>query len=114
MNRLRPTIIAVMAALVMLAAVGGVASAHVHSVDNPNHTQEIAGGQNHPGFGSADGDGVRHSCEGVLEPDNAGPAGYGTETAHHGPDADPGKADGCFAQETTDGTSLPDSNPAID
>lgn len=34
----------------------------------------------------------------VLEPANAGPAGYGLETAHHGPDAGkPGKSDGCYA-----------------
>jgi hypothetical protein len=34
----------------------------------------------------------------VLEPANSGPAGYGLETAHHGPDAGrPGKGDGCYA-----------------
>lgn len=51
------------------------------------------------------------SCEGIAEPAGAGPAGYGLETAHHGPDAGmPGKADGCYA---TDGPPQ-DNNPAID
>ncbi len=88
------------------------AAAHVHVAENASHTQELANGQNHPGFETVNSDGLRLSCDGVLEPANAGPAGYGLETAHHGPDAgDPGSADGCFAVE---GAGPPaDGNPAI-
>lgn len=95
-------------AVLMLA---GTVSAHPHTVSSPSHLQVLANGQNHPGFQPIDLDGLRLSCEGVLEPASAGPAGYGLETAHHGPDAGtPGKADGCFA---TVGNPQ-DRNPAID
>lgn len=94
-----------------LALEASPANAHVHVVTTPHHTQELASGQNHPGFQPVDGDGLRLSCEGTREPADAGPAGYGLETAHHGPDAGtPGSADGCFA---TVGNPV-DSNPAID
>jgi len=74
------------------------AAAHVHVAENASHVQQLANGQNHPGFQPIDADGLRLSCEGVLEPADAGPAGYGLETAHHGPDAGaPGRADDCFA-----------------
>lgn len=89
----------------------GSAAAHPHIVANPNHDQLLANGQNHPGFQPINADGLRLSCEGTLEPANAGPAGFGLETAHHGPDAGtPGKADGCYA---TVGNPQ-DNNPAID
>lgn len=89
----------------------GTALAHPHIVSNPNHDQLLANGQNHPGFQPINADGLRLSCEDALVPANAGPAGYGLETAHHGPDAGtPGKADGCFA---TVGNPQ-DGNPAID
>jgi hypothetical protein len=79
-------------------ALAAPAAAHVHIAENASHHQELASGQNHPVFAPVGADGLRLSCEGVLEPANAGPAGYGLETAHHGPDAgDPGKDDGCFA-----------------
>jgi hypothetical protein len=95
---------------VVLAVPAG-AAAHVHVVTGGNHAQPLANGQNHPGFQPVNADGLRLSCAGVLEPANAGPAGYGLETAHHGPDAGrPGKADGCYA---TVGDPA-DSNPAID
>lgn len=85
-------------AVVALAVGTTPAVAHVHGAENASHVQPLANGQNHPGFQPVDGDGLRQSCEGVLEPADAGPAGYGLETAHHGPDAgEPGKADGCFA-----------------
>lgn len=72
------------------------AAAHVHVAENSG--QALANGQNHPGFAPVGADGLRHSCEGVLDPATSGPAGYGLETAHHGPDAgDPGKDDGCYA-----------------
>ncbi len=92
-------------------AVPAGAAAHVHVVTGGNHAQALANGQNHPAFQPLSADGLRLSCEGVLEPANAGPAGYGLETAHHGPDSGtPGKADGCYA---TVGDPA-DSNPAID
>lgn len=87
------------------------AGAHPHSVTTRSHTQVLANGQNHPGFQPVNAEGLRLSCSGTLEPANSGPAGYGLETAHHGPDAGtPGKADGCYA---TEGDPI-DNNPAID
>ncbi len=109
-SRTRLTVAAAMAVLAALTLTGSVA-AHPHVVSNPSHDQVLADGQNHPGFQPINGDGLRLSCEGVLEPANAGPAGYGLETAHHGPDAGtPGKADHCYA---TVGDPQ-DENPAID
>jgi hypothetical protein len=98
-------------ATMLLAVLAGPLAAHPHVVSNPNHDQTLANGQNHPGFGPTDDSGLRNSCEGELEPADSGPAGYGLETAHHGPDAgDPGKDDGCYA---TRGNPQ-DNNPAID
>lgn len=106
----RLTLAAAAAALAAVILAGPVAG-HPHIVSNPSHDQVLANGQNHPGFQPIDAAGLRLSCEGVLEPANAGPAGYGLETAHHGPDAGtPGKGDGCFA---TVGNPQ-DDNPAID
>ncbi len=98
----------------MLAILGaGTAAAHPHFVANPNHDQVIANGQNHPGFVYDSETDLSTMCEGVNEPPDSGPAGYGLETAHHGPDAgDPGKDDGCYAAEGP--PPPPDTNPAID
>ena len=96
-----------------VAAFGAAApaAAHVHVAENAAHVQQLANGQNHPGFQPANAAGLRLSCAGVLEPANAGPAGFGLETAHHGPDAGtPGKADGCYAVV---GNPM-DGSPAID
>ena len=81
--------------------------AHPHEA-TPAHQGEgqlLANGQNHPGFvGNV-------SCEGIAEPANSGPAGYGLETAHHGPDSgQPGKGDGCYQRDAPPD----DENPAID
>ena len=79
-------------------AIFAPADAHPHVAEHSGHQQVLANGQNHPGFQSINADGLRLSCEGTLMPANAGPAGYGLETAHHGPDAgEPGKGDGCYA-----------------
>ena len=108
--RTRLTRAAAVAALAVLTLAAPVA-AHPHIASNASHDQLLANGQNHPGFQPVNADGLRLSCEGVLEPANAGPAGYGLETAHHGPDAGtPGKGDGCYA---TVGNPQ-DDNPAID
>src|SRR5215210_274461 len=99
----------------MLAILGaGTAAAHVHFAEPTPHDQQLANGQNHPGFGTTDSEtGLRTMCEGVNEPANSGPAGYGLETAHHGPDAGTaGKADGCYA--AVGPPPPPDTNPAID
>ncbi len=104
-------ILATSAAGLAIMTLAGPALGHPHIVANPSHVQILANGQNHPGFQPIGVDGLRLSCEGVLEPANAGRAGYGLETAHHGPDAgSPGKADGCYA---TVGNPQ-DDNPAID
>lgn len=104
---LPPAILTVFALLAFAAPV----VAHPHVVANPDHDQVLAAGQNHPAFQPIGEDGLRLSCEGVLELPNTGPAGYGLETAHHGPDAgQPGRSDGCYA---TLGNPQ-DNNPAID
>ena len=109
MNRRIPA--SVLIALLGLVAVAAPAAAHPHIIANPSHAQVLANGQNHPAFQPINADGLRLSCEGVLELPNTGPAGYGLETAHHGPDAgQPGKGDGCYA---TLGNPQ-DNNPAID
>jgi hypothetical protein len=115
----RITLLATVALLMtaMLAILSaGTAAAHVHFAQNSPHLQTLANEQNHPGFGPTDSEtGLRTMCEGVLEPADSGPAGYGLETAHHGPDAGtPGNADGCYA--AVDPTPLdppPDTNPGI-
>ena len=109
---MRRIILLALLALLMTAMVAllgaGTAAAHPHEVSNPSHDQVIANGQNHPGFVSGT------QCEGVNEPPDSGPAGYGLETAHHGPDAGTaGKGDGCYAVED-DAPPPPDTNPAID
>jgi len=68
-----------------------MAAAHPHRVGPRD--QVLANGQNHPVFING------QSCESypAAGPWAVGPAWYGLETAHHGPDAgDPGKADGCY------------------
>jgi hypothetical protein len=85
----------------MLAVLAGTAAAHPHVATNPDPDQPIAHGQLHPGFFVDPDTGLSTSCEGVLEPEGgSGPAFFGLETAHHGPDAgDPGKDEGCYAAE---------------
>jgi hypothetical protein len=98
-------------AALALMTLAGPALGHPHIIANPNHDQVLANGQNHPGFQPVNADGLRLSCAGLLEPADAGPAGYGLETAHHGPDAGtPGKSDRCYS---TVGNPQ-DDNPAID
>lgn len=111
MQPLKRATLVLMTGALALGGLAGPAAAHPHVVANASHSQILANGQNHPGFQPIDADGLRQSCAGVLEPATAGPAGYGLETAHHGPDAGaPGKADRCYA---TLGNPT-DANPAID
>jgi hypothetical protein len=89
--------------LALAAAVtAGPVLAHPHVVEGGNaQFVFLANAQNHAPFVNG------LSC-------GAGdPAGYGLETAHHGPDAGtPGKGDGCYQ---VDGTSpaLDVNNPVI-
>jgi hypothetical protein len=105
----------------MLAVLGaGTVAAHPHVAENSPQDQQIAHGQNHPGYSYDPATNLSTSCEGVLENPAApsGPAFYGLESAHHGPDAgDPGKDEGCYAAHDDDaGATLPppDANPGID
>ena len=96
------------AAAIAAALAAGSATAHPHKAGPSG--QIIANGQNHPVFIA----GV--SCEDYASagPAPIGPAWYGLETAHHGPDAgDPGRGDDCYA--TTGGVAPGDDveNPAI-
>ncbi len=109
MSSQRRTLAAATAALVAAASLAAAApvGAHVHHVDNPSHSQNLANGQNHAPFVFDSSSGRFESC-GQVDP-----AGYGLETAHHGPDqGGPGKADGCFALSTPPAQT--DSNPAVD
>ena len=113
---MRRIILLATVALIMTAimAVLGAetAAAHSHVAENANHVQALANEQNHPAFFIDPDTGLITSCEGVNELPNTGPAFYGLESAHHGPDAgDPGKDEGCYAAEG--GPPPPPSNDAI-
>jgi hypothetical protein len=87
--------VVVVAAVTPLAA-AGIALAHPHAAEHAHQGdgQVIANGQNHPAFISGE------SCDTNAHLPGYGPAWYGLETAHHGPDAgEPGKGDGCYAIE---------------
>ena len=95
---------AVIVAAIFLAPRALPAAAHPHTASVSG--QVIAKGQNHPKFEvlsgiDFNGDGVIEglSCEsfGAAAGGPLGPAWFGLETAHHGPDGgSPGKADGCY------------------
>ena len=109
MKRISMLATAALLMMAMLAVLAGTAAAHPHVASNPDPDQQLANDQNHPRF-IDDGSGLHQSCEGVEELPGTGPAFYGIETAHHGPDAgDPGKDDGCYA---TQGAPQ-DNNPGI-
>ena len=105
---------AALLAATLLLAFAQVASAHVHFI--AKNGQQLANGQNHPGFVGTVG-GEISACEGVNEPSNSGPSWYGMETAHHGSDINPGAGDGCYTNIDASGGSGPlrpaDTNPAI-
>lgn len=106
--------LAVVAAVVIMA--GSPASAHVHEV----HDHAIAHGQHHPVFVRIPGTTQGISCDSWAGPGGApvGPAWYGLEVAHHGPDlGTPGQGDGCYQTFVSQGPGpvIPiDTNPAID
>jgi hypothetical protein len=92
-------------------------AAHSHSAENgqAGDGQVLANGQNHPRF-VANGDGTFTSCEsyGAIPGSSIGPAWYGLETAHHGPDSgDAGRGDGCYTADGSPALGQDDQNPAI-
>jgi hypothetical protein len=106
---LRSTVLASLAAAAVALFAGAAvpAAAHPHAANG----QVIANGQNHPAFIS----GLSCESNGPAGAIPIGPAWYGLETAHHGPDAgDPGKADTCYQTTGSVPPGQDDENPAID
>lgn len=93
-----------------LIVVGLAVPASAHSPHEAAHAkhgdgQVLANGQNHGAYGDRDNDGNKDDCT------NSSPSAYGLETAHHGPDNEPGRADGCYE---ANGSPLTDiANTAI-
>lgn len=111
MIRLPRPLAAGVAAAALLALSASAASAHSHVIGT--NGQVIANGQNHYAFRLVDG--VWMSCAEFGELANFGPAWYGLETAHHGPDSgDPGKGDACYQADASPLSEDDDVNPAID
>jgi hypothetical protein len=100
-------------ALLTLVVGAGAVSAHSHVIGS--NGQVLADGQNHPGFVFDPTTGTYVSClTNTLLP-GFGPAWYGLETAHHGPDSlEAGKGDGCYAADSSPSGEGDDVNPAID
>jgi len=88
------TTVAIAATTALAAAGGGFAHSHAAENAHQGAGQVLANGQNHPAFVNGE------SCDTFTLLPGYGPAWYGLETAHHGPDAgDPGKGDGCYQIE---------------
>ena len=106
---------ALISALSLALAAGGV-TAHSHLVGQGTaHEHVIANGQNHPAFVFDAATGKFVSCDTNTLLPGYGPAWYGLETAHHGPDSlTPGKGDGCYAADASPLGEGDDVNPAID
>ena len=105
--------LATLGAASLLAASAVAVSAHAHAVGS--NGQVIANGQNHPAFDFDAATGKFVSCDTNTLLPGYGPAWYGLETAHHGPDSlEPGKGDGCYAADASPLGEADDVNPAID
>lgn len=101
---------AMLAALALLAASTAVASAHSHTANG----KLIANRQSHYAF-QPQGDGTFLTCDTFAALPNVGPAWYGLETAHHGPDSGgAGRGDGCNLADASPSGETDDQNPAID
>jgi hypothetical protein len=112
MSHLRRALVALIAAATMVALSATAASAHSHTIGK--NGQVIANGQNHYAF-VMQADGTFLSCDTFTALPGLGPAWYGLETAHHGPDSgDAGKGDGCYAADASPLSEADDVNPAID
>ncbi|HUQ43207.1 MAG TPA: hypothetical protein VM451_02175 [Candidatus Limnocylindria bacterium] len=97
------------AAVALLALSATAVAAHTHSVGR--NGQVLANGQNHPAFNPV----TFESCVTNTLLPGFGPAWYGLETAHHGPDSgDAGKGDGCYKADASPLSEADDVNPAID
>lgn len=100
---------AMLAAGALLALSTSAAAAHTHTIGR--NGQVLANGQNHPAFDPV----TFTSCVTNTLLPGYGPAWYGLETAHHGPDSgDAGKGDGCYQADSTPTGEADDVNPAID
>ena len=107
--------LAIGGALLLGAALPVAAHDHFSENGQAGDGQVLANGQNHPRF-LPNGDGTFSSCEsyGPVPGDSIGPAWYGLETAHHGPDSgDPGKAEACYTADGSPAAGQDDQNPAI-
>lgn len=101
------TVLAMLVAALLLLLAAGPVLGHEHKAANAHQGegQVLAHGQNHPRFLDTDPGAavVFMSCEefgDIPGQSPVGPAWYGLETAHHGPDAaTPGKSDGCYMIE---------------
>lgn len=103
---------ATIATVALLTASAAAVSAHQHVIGK--NGQVIANGQNHYAF-QAVGDGTFITCDTFTALANQGPAWYGLETAHHGPDSgDAGRGDGCYLADASPLGETDDVNPAID
>lgn len=103
---------AVMAAALLLTVSASAVAAHPHVIGS--NGQVIANGQNHYGF-VMQADGTFLSCDTFTALPNLGPAWFGLETAHHGPDSgSPGRGDGCYLADSSPVGEADDVNPAID
>jgi hypothetical protein len=112
MIRFRRTLAATTAVAALLALSATAASAHTHSIGS--NGQVLANGQNHYGF-VGQTDGTFLTCDTFTPLANVGPAWFGLETAHHGPDSGaPGKGDGCYLADSSPLGEADDVNPAID
>ena len=113
--------------LILAATLAVPVFAHTHTA-GPSANREgrfagqaqvLANGQLHPGFVYDASTGTATSCGQTGDPaaggmGTVGPAWYGLETAHHGPDiGTPGKGDGCYTQISTNGKTPIVRNPAI-
>ena len=110
---IRRSTLAMVMAIVLLAFSVAATLAHSHVVGS--NGQVIANGQNHPAFIFDPITGKWFSCDTNTLLPGYGPAWYGLETAHHGPDSlVPGKGDGCYAADASPLSEADDVNPAID
>ncbi len=113
MNRLLRVPLVTLGAASLLAASAVSVSAHQHVIGA--NGQVLANGQNHPAFVFDAASGTFVSCDTNTLLPGFGPAWFGLETAHHGPDSgDPGKGDGCYAADASPLSEADDVNPAID
>ena len=116
-GRLGRAFIGLTAVTALVLAAASPVAAHQHFSENgqAGDGQVLADGQNHPRF-LPNGDGTFSSCEsyGPVPGGSIGPAWYGLETAHHGPDSgEPGKGDACYMADGSPGAGQDDQNPAI-